>query len=187
MNAIVVVSGPPRSGTSLMMNMLGAAGVPLLVDGVRAPDVDNPRGYFEHERVKALAQDNGWIGAAEGRAVKIVYPLLRHLPAGHVYRVLWMERSLDEVIRSQNSMLRRKGAAELADDDVEESARVLQAELSLARGGLAGHALLSVSHRVLLDDPLPLLREVCTFLGLPDRAQLMAACVEPALHRHRAP
>lgn len=188
MNAIVVVSGPPRSGTSLMMSMLEAAGVPLLVDGVRAPDADNPRGYFEYERVKTLPRDNTWLALAQGRAVKMVYPLLRYLPAGHDCRVLWMERSLEEVIRSQNSMLRRVGAVELASDDEVEAARVLAAELHEARASLAGagHAVLPVSHRALMEDPSPLVRDICTFLDLPDRAQLMAACIEPALYRNRA-
>ena len=169
-----------------MMSMLEAAGVPLLVDGVRAPDVDNPRGYLEYERVKTLPRDNAWLALAQGRAVKIVYPLVRYLPAGHDYRVLWMERSLEEVICSQNRKLRNMGAVELASDDEVESARVLTAELHEARASLAGHAMLRVSHRALMEDPSPLLRDICTFLDLPDRAQLMAACIESALYRNRA-
>jgi hypothetical protein len=163
--------------------MLDAAGVPLLVDGLRAPDEDNPRGYFEYERVKALPRDNAWLELARGRALKVVYPLLRFLPAGHAYRVLFMERAASEVIRSQNSILRRHGSVELASDDVAESARVLEAELCAVRAWLAGHAVLSIPHRALFADPLPLLREVCAFLGLPDCSQLMAARIEPTLYR----
>jgi hypothetical protein len=166
-----------------MMNMLEAAGLPLLVDGVRAADEHNPRGYFEYARVKALPRDNTWLAAAQGRAVKVVYPLLQYLPPGFDYRVLFMERAGEEVIRSQNSMLRRMGAVALADEDVAESARVLSAELHEARASSAGRAVLPVSYRALMEDPLPLLREVCEFLGLPDRSLLMAARIEPALYR----
>jgi hypothetical protein len=169
-----------------MMNMLQAAGVPLLVDDARAADEGNPRGYFEYERVKALPRDNTWLGLAQGRAVKIVYPLLRYLPTGFDYRVLFMERAAEEVIRSQNSMLRRAGEVALADDDVAESVRVLSAELHEARASFAGRAVLTVAHRALMEDPLPLLREICKFLGLPDRSQLMAARIERALYRNRA-
>lgn len=187
-DAIIVVSGPPRSGTSLMMSVLQAAGVPLLVDGVRTPDLDNPHGYFEYERVKALPHDSAWLPQARGKAVKIVYRLLQRLPATYRYRVLFMERAPEELITSQNVMLRRKGLHELASEDVAESARAAVAELREAREWLAAQphcVVLPVSHRALLQEPLPLLRQVCSFLELPDRSPQMAARVDPTLYRNR--
>src|SRR6266567_4048665 len=81
---IVVVSGLPRSGTSLMMQMLRAGGMPLLTDDLRPADVDNPNGYWEYEPVKRLQQDNSWISKAEGKAVKVVSALLQYLHQQHM-------------------------------------------------------------------------------------------------------
>src|SRR5512139_599996 len=92
---VTVVSGLPRSGTSLVMQMLAAGGMPLLADEARRPDPDNPRGYFEYAAVRAIARDAGFVALAAGRAVKVVAPLLRHLPATQSYRVLLVERRID--------------------------------------------------------------------------------------------
>ena len=104
---IVVVSGLPRSGTSMMMQMLQAGGLEILTDAVRTPDGSNPKGYFEFEAVKDL--DKGpppaWLTGARGKAVKIVSSLVRWLPESHDYQVIFMRRDLDEVILSQNKML----------------------------------------------------------------------------------
>jgi hypothetical protein len=108
---ITIVSGLPRSGTSMAMQMLHAGGMPVLADGVRTADADNPRGYFEFERVKALRTDKGWLDQAEGHVVKIIHLLLPELPPDRDYRVLFMERSLPEVVRSQSVMLERSGRA----------------------------------------------------------------------------
>jgi hypothetical protein len=108
---VIVVSGLPRSGTSMAMRMLEAGGVPILTDGVREPDYHNPLGYFEFERVKELdtPSDRAWLRGARGKAVKIVSVLLPSLPQTIDYRVLFMRRNLDEVIESQNKMLADRG------------------------------------------------------------------------------
>src|SRR5205809_5271301 len=98
---IVVVSGLPRSGTSLMMQLLHAGGIPALTDHIRAPDTDNPRGYFEFERVKKVKEDAAWLPDARGKVVKMVSQLLYDLPATERYRVVFMERDLEEVLASQ--------------------------------------------------------------------------------------
>jgi hypothetical protein len=110
---IVVVSGLPRSGTSMAMMMLHAGGMPLLTDNVRVADESNPNGYFEFEPVKQLDStgDLDWLNDASGRAVKIISFLLTWLPETHDYRVLFMQRDLDEVIASQHKMLVRRGEA----------------------------------------------------------------------------
>src|SRR5688572_25986263 len=104
---VAVVSGLPRSGTSLMMRMIDAGGIPALTDGVRRPDADNPHGYFELEAAKRLRADAAWVDAAVGRVVKVVHWLLPHLPGRHAYRVVLMRRAMAEVLASQAAMLRR--------------------------------------------------------------------------------
>src|SRR3954470_1274126 len=106
---ITIVSGLPRSGTSLMMQMLVAGGMIPLSDGERAADVDNPRGYLEWERIKQLPNDPGCIAEAEGKVVKVISRLLLALPSGHEYRVVFMQRPLPEVLASQDEMMRRRG------------------------------------------------------------------------------
>src|SRR5579864_2844630 len=106
---ITIVSGLPRSGTSLMMQMLVAGGMPPLSDGERQADTDNPRGYLEWERIKQLPNDPACIAEAEGKVVKVISRLLLAVPAGHEYRVIFMQRPLPEVLASQDAMLRRRG------------------------------------------------------------------------------
>lgn len=105
---VTVVSGLPRSGTSMMMQILEAGGIPPLTDNLRAPDEDNPRGYYEFEAVKQVAEDASWVAHAGGKVVKLVYKLLYDLPGGYRYQVVFMRRALPEVIASQEEMLRRK-------------------------------------------------------------------------------
>src|ERR1700675_612032 len=106
---ITIVSGLPRSGTSLMMQMLDAGGLPVLSDGERKADTDNPRGYLEWERIKQLPKQPALIAEAEGKVVKVISQLLLSLPEGHEYRVIFMQRPLPEVLKSQDEMLRRRG------------------------------------------------------------------------------
>ena len=106
---ITIVSGLPRSGTSLMMQMLVAGGMSALSDGERRADTDNPRGYLEWERIKQLPNDPGCIAEGEGKVVKVISRLLLSLPDGHEYRVIFMQRPLPEVLASQDEMLRRRG------------------------------------------------------------------------------
>src|SRR3990167_393038 len=98
---IVIVSGLPRSGTSLMMQMLRAGGMSLLIDDQRPADADNPHGYWEYEPVKRLQHDNSWLPQAEGKAVKVVSALLQYLPPRHTYKIIVMHRPMQEVLASQ--------------------------------------------------------------------------------------
>src|SRR5258708_29037533 len=102
---ITIVSGLPRSGTSLMMQMLAAGGMPILSDGERRADSDNPRGYLEWERIKQLPKDPACIAEAEGKAVKVISQLLLSLPPGHDYRIVFMQRHLPEVLKHPHAML----------------------------------------------------------------------------------
>src|SRR5215467_5098422 len=106
---IAIVSGLPRSGTSLMMQMLVAGGMAALSDGERQADVDNPRGYLEWEKIKQLPNDPGCIAEGEGKVVKVISRLLLSLPPSHEYRVIFMQRPLPELLASQDQMMKRRG------------------------------------------------------------------------------
>jgi hypothetical protein len=181
---VTIVSGMPRSGTSLAMQMLRAGGMPLLTDERRPPDAHNPRGYFEYEPVKRLAADSSWVKSAHGQAVKIIYRLLRYLPGDVTCKVLFLERDLVEVFESQQEMLRSKNDA-AALQDRSRILSALAAELVEAKAWLAQHAgmqVLTVPYADVIRHPLDWSREIAHFLdGLDESA--MAAAVDPALHR----
>lgn len=183
----MVVSGVPRSGTSLMMQMLQAGGYPVLTDQMRGADEANPRGYFEYEPVKATRRDVSWVRLAEGKAVKVVYALLRSLPQGHEYRVAMMRRDLDETIASQREMLRRSGSkgADVSDEKLRELFRREIAEVDAWLAVQANFAVLEVAYRDCLENAVGVAARVNRFLGgVLDEAAMVTA-VEPALHRQR--
>lgn len=187
---IVIVSGLPRSGTSLVMQMLAAGGLAVLTDGVRAPDPDNPRGYLEYAPVRRLRSDPAWLPAARGCALKVVVPLLQDLPPGERYRVLFVRRDLAEVMASQRAMLARRGAPPSPPADEERLARLFAAAVAASERWLAAQphvAWCGVAHADLLRDPGPVARRVASFLGHLDLdTDAMAAAVDPSLHRQRA-
>jgi predicted AlkP superfamily phosphohydrolase/phosphomutase/tetratricopeptide (TPR) repeat protein len=185
---ITIVSGLPRSGTSLMMQLLEAGGHPLLTDGTRAADENNPRGYYECEAIRELPRNPSVLAAAADRAVKIVSALLPHLPRQHRYKVLFMRRPLEEIARSQHRM--RFGApgdaAEIAAKVVPLLDKHLTATLDLLHSS-PQVSLLEVDYQALIRNPAPVLAQLVNFLGpvtLP-HADLMAAVVDARLHRQR--
>jgi Sulfotransferase domain len=186
---ITVVSGLPRSGTSLMMQMLAAGGVPIVTDGERQADEDNPRGYLEWEKVKKLPKDPEVIGEAEGKAVKVISWLLFSLPATHRYRVIFMRRALEEVLASQTEMLRRKGAAPGQVDD-EALGNAFGVHLAQVEEWLEHRpdiAVCRVDYAELVREPARVAETVQKFLDLPLDTVAMVRQVDTSLHRHRAP
>ena len=117
MNEIIIVSGLPRSGTSMMMAMLQASGCELLVDNIRSADEDNPRGYYEYDKVKRLHKDASWLHEAQGKVIKIVSSFLEFLPQEYNYKVVFMQRSIEEVLASQHKMLNRNQQKAAANDE----------------------------------------------------------------------
>ena len=184
---VTIVSGLPRSGTSMMMQMLAAGGMPVLADDARAPDPDNPRGYFEFGPAKRTARDGRWVGGAVGKAVKVVHLLVPALPAGYEYRVVFMCRDVREVLASQAEMLRRLGRRG-ADLRPARLAEVFAGQLRRAREWVAGRAhfaALDVDYGQVVADPAGQAARVNRFLdGRLDEAR-MAAAVDPALYRRR--
>lgn len=184
---ITVVSGLPRSGTSMMMRMLEAGGLPLLVDHARKADPDNPHGYFEFERVKKLKDDTAWLKDAEGKVVKIITMLLYHLPADHEFKVIFMLRNLNEILASQATMLKNRGKAGQGPSDAEMRA-LYEKHLVEIRGWMAAQKHLAVHTCLYSDvqaDPALEARRVVEFLGLPLDPAPMIAAVDRALYRNR--
>lgn len=185
---VTIVSGLPRSGTSLLMRMLERGGMPVLVDHVRAADIDNPRGYYEFEPAKRTRHDPSWLQAAEGKAVKLVYQLLYDLPHGRPYRVLLMQRRLDEVLASQRKMLERLGTDPEPQVADAEMARLFTAELQRLDEWLARQAniqRLDVLYHELVADPAPVAEQINALLGGTLDVAAMCSVVEPELYRNR--
>ncbi len=186
---ITVVAGLPRSGTSMMMQMIAAAGLEPYTDEQRLPDADNPRGYLEHERATRLHRDASWVPEARRKVVKIVAHLLPFLPAGEQYRIIFMHRDLREVMASQRAMLERLGrkGGKLAEARMMSTftQQLVAVQTWLQRQPRI--AVLPVDYAAALADPAATAERLARFLGPPFDARAAAAAIEPALRRQKAP
>jgi len=188
--SLVIVTGLPRSGTSMLMQMLAAGGMPVLTDQLRKPDADNPRGYLEFEPVKKLLQDSSWlVGQGRGKAVKIVAPLLPAVPAGLPCRIILTERDLDEVLDSQERMLVRRNKAELATPErrkvLKEEYQRTMARVKTMLAKRPATEVLTLEYAKAIADPAGTAARVNEFLGGGFDVAQMAAAIDPALHRNR--
>ncbi|HMD99026.1 MAG TPA: sulfotransferase family protein [Terriglobia bacterium] len=185
---ITIVSGLPRSGTSLMMQMLAAGGLPVLTDGQREKDVDNPRGYYEWEPIKTLPQAPGCLAEAEGKAVKVISSFLFSLPEDNDYRIIFMRRPLPEVLASQAEMIRRRGTtgSSLAAPALMAA---LQAHLNQVSTWLERRPqrVCRIDYHTALREPLSTAQAVQTFLNIPLHVEAMAQQVDWSLYRQKAP
>jgi len=172
----------------MMMRMLEAGGLEVLTDHVRQPNEDNPNGYYEFERVKKLPEgDTAWLKTAEGKVVKIISALLMHLPPDYTYKILFMRRSMEEVLASQKQMLIRRGEPTDKVDDA-EMARLFEKHLLEVRSWLERQSYLTyldVDYNAMLYDPRPHITQVITFLGRSLNVEKMVEVVDPALYRQR--
>ena len=186
-NEIIIVSGLPRSGTSLMMQMLDNGGVPVVTDNIRTPDTDNPRGYYEFEQVKKIKEDVSWLPGTRGKAFKMVSQLLYELPASETYRVIFMERDLDEMIRSQEKMLSRLGKPSAPSEAIKQH---FTRHLERLRAWLAEQSnfkLLFVRYKDVVESPSAAVSRLSEFLPVKIDMEAMAKTVDPALYRNRKP
>jgi hypothetical protein len=184
---ITIVSGLPRSGTSLMMQMLEAGGLAVLSDGERKADTDNPKGYLEWERIKQLPKDPSLIAEAEGKVVKVISQLILSLPSGHDYRVVFMQRPLPEVLKSQDEMLRRRGNADSSADHspIEEAFQRHLVEVNKWLTGKENVKLLRVHYHRVLREPKVVAEEIAAFLQVPLNIEAMVQQVDGNLYRNR--
>jgi hypothetical protein len=184
---ITIVSGLPRSGTSMTMKMLEAGGIPPLTDHIRGADADNPKGYFEYERAKKLRDgDTAWISDAQGKSVKIIGALLVHMPSEYEYRVLFMRRDMSEILASQAKMLENRGEENTVDDETMAalfSKHVKQVEDWM--NSQANLQYIDVDYNAILANPKPHIEKINKFLGGKLDESAMLAVVDPQLYRQR--
>ena len=171
-----------------MMQMLAAGGLPVVTDGERTPDEDNPRGYYEWERIKLLPKEPALIEEAEGKVVKVISQLLFALPPTCKYQIIFMQRALPEVIASQAEMIKRRGTAAPA---VGESVMMaaLRSHLTQVDSWLTQHSnipLHRIEHRKLIGDPQATAESIQKFLSVPLNIEAMARQVDNSLYRHRS-
>ncbi len=184
---IAIVSGLPRSGTSLMMQMLAAGGMPVLSDGERQADVDNPKGYLEWERIKQLPKDPACIAEAEGKVVKVISQLLFSLPAAHEYRIVFMQRPLTEVLASQDQMLRNRGTSE-STENISTVLKAFQDHLFEVNAWLNGKAnikVLRVPYHRVLNGPREVSGKIGQLFEKKLNIEAMAQQVDQTLYRQR--
>ena len=186
---IPIVSGLPRSGTSLMMSMLAAGGLAVMTDHLRIADDDNPVGYFELEDVKKLINgEHSWLAQSNGKAVKVISTLLPYLPDGYHYRIIFMRRPMEEVLASQRKMLINRGEnpdkvsddqmAEMFKGNLQQSERWMNSQSYATR--------IDINYRQLVTHPRPLVAEINTFLGGGLDEDKMLGVIDPSLYRQRS-
>jgi hypothetical protein len=185
---VIVVSGLPRSGTSMCMKMLEAADIPIVQDGIRTADVDNPKGYFEYEKVKDLDKggDNSWISEARGKAIKIISFLLPNLVAENNYKIIFMRRDIDEILASQNKMLDHRSEENVVED--ERMKKVYSDHLVKVFSMLKYRDemdFIEIKYNDVLKDPRPEAERINRFLGGKYSVDKMMTVVDPSLYRNR--
>lgn len=184
---ITIVSGLPRSGTSMMMQMLMAGGMGIVTDAIRKANEDNPRGYLEWERVKKLKEDQSWLNECSGKAVKVISMLLFDLPSNHHYKIIFMQRAIEEVLASQRIMLERRGETKDGVSD-EHMAEKFEKHLKQVEDWIAHQSnieVLYVKYNEVIADPLRSSKVVNNFLGEDLNTRTMAEAIEETLYRQR--
>ena len=185
---VTVVSGLPRSGTSMMMRMLEAGGMEVLVDATRPPDEDNLNGYYEFEKVKQVKADSAWLDQAVGKAVKIISRLLYDLPQNRKYKIIFMMRSMTEILASQKVMLARGGnkGSDVADDAMERSFNMHLQRVNEWLARQTNLEVVYVGYNDMMEDPPTHAEIVNQFLGDGLDIQKMIGVVDRSLYRNRA-
>ncbi len=184
---IIIVSGLPRSGTSMMMQMLDAGGLGIMTDNVREADTDNPLGYYEFETVKKIAENSSWLNDSKGKVVKMISPLLSNLPPDYRYKVIFMIRDLQEILISQAKMVERRGSegAELSDEKMMD---LYDRHISGTKDWLAKNSstdVIYVKYSDVINDPQNVAERVTQFLDLPLKTDQMPTVVDSSLYRSK--
>lgn len=183
---ITIVSGLPRSGTSLMMQILEKGGMEILTDNLRKADESNQKGYYEYEKVKSLMKDQSWIGEAEGKVLKVVSGLLTFLPDTFDYKIFFMMRDMDEILSSQSKMLDRMGISKKVDPKIlkmtfEKQVRDVKKLLSEKNN----IEFLDVSYRDLVMQSDNEISKINDFLGNTLVSEKMSAVIDKNLYREK--
>ena len=186
---VVLVSGLPRSGTSMLMQMLEKGGMPIVSDQIRTPDEDNPKGYHELERVKELDKttEKSWLKNHRCEAIKIISFLLQDLPLDLNYRVIFMRRNLNEVLRSQNKMLERNGnsGTDATDDKMRSNYDMHLRKVYYRLNRLGNFETLYLDYPEVVADPVRQAHRIADFVSRDLDVQAMASAVQSGLYRNR--
>lgn len=185
---IVIVSGLPRSGTSMMMKMLEAGGLPIMTDQIRTADQDNPKGYYEYERVKDLEKetDKSWIRQGRGKVLKVISWLLKDLPDENFYRIIFMRRDLQEVITSQNKMIVNRGETDNTDDAMMVEAYLNHlASVRILSRKKPNFEMIEIRYDQAVSASAEVAATVAGFLGGNLNQKAMAEAVDAGLYRNR--
>ncbi len=185
---IIVVSGLPRSGTSMMMKMLAEGGLEIVTDSIRSADEDNPNGYFEFETVKQLANgQTQWLANAGQKVVKVISALLEYLPENHHYKILFMEREIGEILASQRKMLaRRNEESKTSDAEMESQFRQHLAAIKFWIARQPNIEVLYVDYNKMLSDSKAYCQTVAEFIGMPVNVEKMRSVPDEHLYRNRS-
>ena len=185
--SIAIVSGLPRSGTSMMMKMLAEGGLPSLTDQIRNADEDNPNGYYEFEPVKQLVNGQfDWLSDADGKAIKIISALLEYLPKQHRYKVIFMERQIKEILASQQKMLARRNEKPGTEDATMQ--KEFEDHLKATQYWLARQPnidVLYIEYNAMLNNPAEYCEKIAAFLEMPLDTKKMGAVPNARLYRNR--
>ena len=186
---IVIVSGLPRCGTSMMMQMLEAGGIPPMTDHTRRADEDNPKGYYELERVKKLPDgDVFWLPDSKGKAVKVIAALLPYLPAEFEYDVLFMRRAMPEILASQRKMLERReeDADKVSDEEMTEHFNQHLKDVMAWAKRQQNIRFLEIKYNQLMTNPQPVFKRLAKFFGNQVNVEEMSKAIDPNLYRNRS-
>jgi hypothetical protein len=185
---VIIVSGLPRSGTSMMMRMLAEGGLSIVTDEIRRADDDNPNGYFELEVVRQLKDGNSaWLKEANGKVVKVISSLLEYLPQDYEYKIIFMERDSKETLASQKKMLDHRGeTSRLSDDEMEQQFRTHLAAIKPWLMRQPNMEVLYVKYNALIAEPAPSCAKIVDFLNLPLDQTRMLAVPDKQLYRNRS-
>jgi len=188
-SGIILVSGLPRSGTSMMMQMLEAGGIELVVDDVRKADEDNLKGYYELEKIKALETDSAWLESAYGKAVKIISFWLYHLPRENTYKIIFMKREMAEILASQQTMLKRRGQPtdRTSDHVMAEKFNIHLKKLSNWLDRQNNMQSIDIFYNKIILNPAEQSQKINRFLGNRLDVDKMAGVVDSSFYRQRKP
>lgn len=182
-NQIVIVSGLPRSGTSLMMQMMDKGGVSTLVDNKRIADNSNPKGYYEYEPVMSLHKDNSWMQLAQNKSLKVVAPLLKFLPGELRYKIIFMNRDINEVVKSQQKMI-GKDPETLPIQLINAFHNQLEVVNSW-KNKEPGVEMIYVNYTDVLNNPNEVIKNLQSFIGVDLNTQEMEKCIDKSLYRNK--
>ena len=187
-DVITIVSGLPRSGTSMMMKILDAGGIKVLTDNLRTADEDNPKGYYEFELVKEMKEKQEWLVSAKGKVVKVISALLKDLSADFNYKVIFMQRNMSEVLASQKKMLLPRGEPtnSISDEKMEKVFQNHLKQIDKWMQSQENFEVLYVHYNKILKDPEPYIQEINSFMGNSLDLDKMRGVIDKRLYRNKA-